>query len=74
MLNKKTKKIDLGLKGQGHSDLISVHNILPCPNAYMYQCKQRRTNLTLDSKVKVTVTSFWYATLKFFLMHTCTKL
>jgi len=37
--------------------------------------KQKSKNLTLDSKVKVTVPSFWYATLRLVLMHihACSK-
>jgi len=37
--------------------------------AYMYQCKQKCNVFTLNSKVKVIVTSFWYVTLCIVLMH-----
>jgi len=43
----------------------------------MYQYKQSQTKkknkLTLDSKIKVTLTSFWYAALRLVPMYICTK-
>jgi len=39
MLNIKVK-IDLGLNGHGHVDLILIRDTLSGPDAYMYQYKQ----------------------------------
>jgi len=68
------QNLDIGLKGQGHSELILVHNTLHCPNTYMDQYKQKSNNLTMDSKVKVTLTSFWYTTLYLVRMQKCTNI
>ena len=72
------------MRGQGHSDLKVVHDTLPSQDAYTHQTwnsyikeYKRYTPDTIilktRSKVKVTVTRKWYATLCYLKMHLHTK-